>query len=150
MEAISSYIGTDVYCSGKIIGRITDFLINISKKELSGITCVSNTGIIRSRFYVDRSGILHLDRNGAIVEKSKIRYKKAFNEEFADSGFGVYRDRDYFSGSLGDIYFNPVDLTLESVSIKNGFIDDLIFGRDIVNIENISMTEKGLIIVNRE
>ncbi len=150
MDAISSYIGTDVYCSGKIIGRISDFLIDVSKKDIGGITCISNTGILRSRFYVDKSGITHLDRNGAVINKNKIRYKKALNEEYADSGFGIYRDKDYFAGSLGDIYFDPISLTIESVSIKKGFIDDIIFGRDIVSIKDISITDKGLIIVNRE
>ena len=51
---------------------------------------------------------------------------------------------------MGDFYFDPLNLELESVSIKKGFLDDLIYGRDIVDIKNISMTEKGLIIVNRE
>lgn len=150
METLSSYIGTDIFCNGKIIGRITDFLINIKDNDISGITCISNTGVIRTKFYVDKSGIMHLDKNGAVVNKDKIRYKKSFDEEYAQSGFGIYKDKDFFSGSVGDMYFNPVDLKLESVSVKKGFIDDLIYGRDIVDIKNISMTEKGLVIVNRE
>ncbi len=150
MEALSSYIGIDVYCQGKVIGRITDFLININDNNIGGITCISNTGIIRSKFYVDKSGIMHLDRNGAVIDKSKIRYKKSFDEEYSQSGFGIYKDKDYFAGSVGDMYFDPINLNLESVSIKKGFLDDVIYGRDIVDIKNISMTEKGLVIVNRE
>ncbi len=150
MDTLSSYIGTDIFCNGKIIGRITDFLINIKNNDISGITCISNTGMIRTKFYVDKSGIMHLDRNGAVVEKEKIRYKKSFDEEYAQSGFGIYKDKDFFSGSVGDMYFDPVSLKIESVSVKKGFIDDLIYGRDVVDIKNISMTEKGLIIVNRE
>lgn len=150
MEALSSYIGIEVYCQGKVIGRITDFLINISQKDIGGITCTSNTGIIRSKFYVDKSGIMHLDRNGAVIDKNKIRYKKSFDEEYSRSGFGIYKDKDYFAGSVGDIYFNPVELNIESVSVKKGFLDDLIYGRDIVDIKNVSMTEKGLVLINRE
>lgn len=150
MDTLSSYIGTDVFCNGKIIGRITDFLINIQSKNIGGITCLSNSGIIRSKFYVSRSGILHLDRNGVVIDKEKIRYKKSFDEEYAQSGFGIYRDKDYLSGSVGDMYFDPLTLKIESVSVKKGFLDDAIFGREIVDIKNISMTEKGLVIVNRE
>lgn len=150
MEALSSYIGIDVYCQGKVIGRITDFLINITKNDIGGITCISNSGIIRSKFYVDKSGIMHLDRNGAVIDKSKIRYKKSFDEEYSQSGFGIYKDKDYFAGSVGDMYFDPVKLNIESVSVKKGFLDDLIYGRDVVDIKNISMTEKGLIMINRE
>ncbi|MBE7092437.1 MAG: hypothetical protein E7365_04585 [Clostridiales bacterium] len=150
MEALSSYIGIDVYCQGKIIGRITDFLINITQKDIGGITCIGNSGIIRNKFYVDKSGIKHLDRNGAVIDKDKIRYKRFFYEEYAQSGFGIYKDKDYFAGSVGDIYFDPVKLKIDSVSVKKGFIDDMIYGRDIVDIKNISMTEKGLIIINRE
>ena len=145
-----SYIGTDVFCNGKIIGRITDFLINIPNKDISGITCLSNSGIIRSKFFVSRSGILHLDRNGAVIDKEKIRYKKSFNEEYAQSGFGIYKDKEYLSGSVGDMYFDPLTLKIQSVSVKKGFLEDAIYGREVVDINNISMTEKGLIIVNRE
>ena len=150
MDTLSSYIGTDVFCNGKIIGRITDFLINIQNKDISGITCLSNSGIIRSKFYVSKSGILHLDRNGAVIDKEKIRYKKSFIEEYAQSGFGIYKDKDYLSGSVGDMYFDPVSLKIQSVSVKKGFLDDAIYGREVVDIKNISMTEKGLVIVNRE
>ncbi len=150
MDTLSSYIGTDVFCKGKIIGRITDFLINIQNKDISGITCLSNSGIIRSKFYVSKSGILHLDRNGAVIDKEKIRYKKSFDEEYAQSGFGIYKDKDYLSGSVGDMYFDPVSLKIQSVSVKKGILDDAIYGREVVDIKNISMTEKGLIIVNRE
>ena len=150
METLSSYIGTDIFCKGKIIGRITDFLINTKDNNISGITCISNIGVIRTKFFVDKSGILHLDKNGAVVDKEKIRYKKSFDEEYAQSGFGIYKDKQFFSGSVGDMYFDPVNLKIESVSIKKSFIDDLIYGRDVVDIKNISMTEKGLVIVNRE
>ncbi len=150
MEALSSYIGTDVYCQGKVIGRINDFLIDISQKDIGGITCIGNSGIIRSKFYVEKSGIMHLDKNGAVVDKNKIRYKKNFDEEYTISGFGIYKDKDYFAGSVGDIYFDPVKLEINSVSVKKGLLDDAIYGRDIIDINNISMTEKGLIIVNRE
>ncbi|MBR2860327.1 MAG: hypothetical protein IKB86_00580 [Clostridia bacterium] len=146
MESIRSFIGTEVYCEGKIIGRITDFLIKISSKEISGLTCISNRGIIRGKFFVNKDGILHLDKNGAVVDKKSVKYKKSFNEEYAGSGFGVQKDNDFFSGSVGDIYFNPVTLEILSVSVKKGFVDDLLFGRDIVSVQDISMTEKGLII----
>ena len=150
MDTLSSYVGTEVFCKGKIIGRITDFLINVQNKDVAGIICLSNTGIIRSKFYVDKSGILHLDKNGIVVDKNRIRYKKSFDEEYAQSGFGIIRDRDYLSGSVGDMYFDPLTLKIQSVSVKKGFLDDALYGREIVDIKNISMTEKGLVIVNRE
>ena len=150
MDTLNSYIGTDIFCKGKIIGRITDFLINVKDNNISGITCISNTGVIRTKFFVDKSGILHLDKNGAVVEKEKIRYKKTFDEEYAQSGFGIYKDKDFLSGSVGDVYFDPISLKIESVSVKKGFVDDLIYGREIVDIKNVSMTEKGIVVVNRE
>ena len=150
MEALSSFIGIDVYLSGKVVGRISDFLIDTHNKTVSGIACVSTVGIIRSRFFVKRGGILHLDRNGVVVDKSYIRYKKAFDEEYSSGGFGVYRDKEYSKGSMGDMYFDHSTLKIESVSIKNGFLDDLIYGRDIVSVNDVSMTDKGIIVVNRE
>lgn len=150
MERASSYIGTDIYCGGKIIGQITDFLIDVPNKCISGITCISNTGIIRSRFFVTKEGIRHLDRNGVVIDKKHIKYRREFHEEYAKSGFGISRDADFFTGSVGDIYFDPSTLDISSVSVKRGFLDDLIFGRDIVDIHDISMTDRGLIIINRE
>ena len=78
MEAISSYIGCDVYAGGKVIGRITDFLIDLKNKNIRGISCLSNTGIIRTRFYVEKSGIIHLDRNGAVIDKRILRNIQLF------------------------------------------------------------------------
>lgn len=144
MEAISSFVGTDVYCNGKIIGRISDFLIDLKNKSIRGVTCISNTGIIRTKFYVEKSGIMHLDRNGAVIDKQKIRYNKMFLEEYSL----ISPQNDFSNGGMGDIYFDPSTLQLKSVSIKRGFLDDLIYGREFVNIDEISITEKG--IVNRD
>ena len=140
MEAISSFIGTDVYLNGKVIGRIIDFIIDCKNKSIKGISCISNTGIIRSKFFVLREGILHLDRNGVVIDKSKIRFDK-LNEEF--SVISPANDMTY--GGMGDIYFDPSTLLIKSVSIKRGFLDDLIYGREFLNIDEITMTEKGIV-----
>ncbi len=144
MDTVSSFIGTDVYCNGKIIGRITEFLIDYKNKLISGINCISNTGIIRTPFFVGKAGILHLDRNGVVVDGKKIKYKKEYTEEFSSIAFS--RQNDFFSGSMGDIYFDPITLELKSVSIKKGFLDDLIYGREILDINEISLTDKGVIV----
>ncbi len=144
METISSFIGTDVYCNGKVIGRITDFLIDFRNKYIRGINCISNTGIIRTPFIVDKSGIMHLDRNGVVVDGKKISYKKIYLEEY--SNIGISRGTDFSSGSMGDIYFDTDTLELRSVSVKKGFLDDLIYGREILDINDISLTDKGIIV----
>lgn len=141
MEAISSYIGCDVYAGGKVIGRITDFLIDLKNKNIRGISCLSNTGIIRTRFYVEKSGIIHLDRNGAVVDKRMIKYKKTFLEEYSV----ISPQKDFFNGSMGDIYIEPHTLSIKSVSVKRGFLDDLIYGRDFFDIDDITLTEKGIV-----
>lgn len=145
MERASSYIGVDIYCGGKVIGRITDFIIDARKKSVSSIKCISNTGIIRLEFTVPKSGILHIDRNGVVVDKNKISYKKN-NEEYSQDTLGIYNDTRLFSGSPGDVYFEPGTFKLSAVSIKKGLIDDVLFGREIVDINDISLTNKGQII----
>ncbi len=140
MEAISSFVGTDVYLNGKVIGRITDFLIDCKNKSIKGIACISNTGIIRSKFYVEKNGILHLDRNGVVIDKSKVRYKK-FIEEYSV----ISPQSEMIYGGMGDIYIDPSTLLIKSVSIKRGFLDDLIFGREFLDIDEITMTEKGIV-----
>ena len=110
MEAISSYVGCDVYAGGKVIGRVTDFFIDLKNKNIRGISCLSNTGIIRTKFFVEKSGILHLDRNGIVVNKQMIKYKKSFLEEYS----GIVPQRDFFNGSMGDIYIEPD--TLQNLS----------------------------------
>ncbi len=141
MEAISSYIGCDVYAGGKVIGRINDFLIDLKNKNIRGISCLSNTGIIRTRFYVEKAGIIHLDRNGVVVEKRMIKYKKSFLEEYSV----ISPQKDFFNGSMGDIYIEPDTLMIKSVSVKRGFLDDLIYGRDFFDINEITLTEKGIV-----
>lgn len=141
MESISSYIGCDVYAGGKVIGRINDFLIDLKNKNIFGISCMSNTGIIRTRFYVEKSGILHLDRNGAVIDKNKIKYKKFFNEEYSK----IYSKSDFNNGSIGDLYIDPETLSFKSVSVKKSFLDDLIYGREFFNIDEITLTEKGIV-----
>lgn len=141
MEAISSYVGCDVYAGGKVIGRVTDFFIDLKNKNIRGISCLSNTGIIRTKFFVEKSGILHLDRNGIVVNKQMIKYKKSFLEEYS----GIVPQRDFFNGSMGDIYIEPDTLKLKSVSVKRGFLDDLIYGRDFFDINEITLTEKGIV-----
>ena len=144
METVSSFIGTDVCCNGKVIGRITDFLIDFRNKYIRGINCISNLGIIRTPFIVDKSGILHLDRNGVVVDAKKIRYKKMYIEEY--SNIGISQKNVFSSGSMGDVYFDPDPLELKSISVKKGFLDDLIFGREILDINDISVTDKGIIV----
>ena len=144
MDTVSSFIGTDVYCNGKVIGRITEFLIDYKNKLIRGINCISNTGIIRTPFFVAKAGILHLDRNGVVIDGKRIKYKKEYAEEYSSIGFS--RQNEFFSGSMGDIYFDPSTLELKSVSIKKGFLDDLIYGREILDINEISLTDKGVIV----
>ncbi len=141
MEALNSYIGCDVYAGGKVIGRINDFLIDTKNKSIGGISCISNTGIIRTRFFVDKAGIIHLDRNGVVVEKKKIRYEKKFMEEYSQISSG----NEFLNGSMGNVYIDPDTLMLKSVSVKRSFFDDLIFGRDFFDIDDISLTEKGIV-----
>lgn len=146
MEAVRSFLGTDVYSSGKVIGRVTDFLINTKNNTIGGIECLSKTGIIRSKFFVDSRGIRHVDKNGIVIDKNYISYKKQFNEEFA-ADFAISHDNRFSSGSVGDFYFDPITFKLNSVSVKNGFLDDLIFGRDIIPINDVSVTNKGMVIL---
>lgn len=148
MESLGSFVGTEVYCKGKIIGRINDFIIDTKHKVIEAISCTSSVGIIRGKFFVSRDGILHLDRNGVVVDKNKVSYKRAYLEEYGF--FGIFRENDYFSGSMGDIYFDPITFELQSVTIKKSFLDDILYGREVVDIKDVSMTEKGLVIVNRE
>ncbi len=145
MESAASFVGTDVYAGGKIIGRVSDLMIDTEQKKISGVACISNIGIIRGRFFVRADGIIHIDRNGIVVDKSKVRYKKSFGEEYA-SDFAVFGNESFLSGSVGEIYFDPLTLKIESVSVKHGFLDDLIFGREILSADDIAMTENGIII----
>lgn len=146
LEAVSSFIGTNVYCNGKVIGRITDIVMDMSAKKIKSLKCISNTGIIRSKFFVTEEGILHLDRNGAVIDKNSIVYN--MKEEY--SGFGITRDSDYFAGSVGDIYIDPETHRMHSVSVKQGLLDDLIFGRAVFEAKDISLTDKGQIIINKD
>lgn len=141
MEAISSFIGCEVYAGGKVIGRITDFFIDLKNKSIKGIVCLSNTGIIRTKFFVEKSGIIHLDRNGAVVDKNKINYKKSFYEEYSV----ISPKNDYFNGSMGDVYIDEDTLKIKSISVKQSFLDDLIFGREFFDIDEITFTEKGIV-----
>lgn len=141
MEAISSFIGCEVYAGGKVIGRITDFFIDLKNKSIKGIVCLSNTGIIRTKFFVEKSGIIHLDRNGAVVDKNKINYKKSFYEEYSV----ISPKNDYFNGSMGDVYIDEDTLKIKSISVKKSFLDDLIFGREFFDIDEITFTEKGIV-----
>ncbi len=150
METISSFIGTDIYCDGTVIGKITDLSVDIHKKTLFGLQGIKNYGLIREKFFVDKSGILHLDRNGAVIKKSAIKHKKFFGEEYGRSNFDIFKNNDFYSGSVGDFYIEAATMEILGVSVKQSFLDDLIFGREIVNIDNISLTDKGLVIINRE
>ncbi len=146
MKSAKDFIGTEVYSNGKNIGRITDIIFDVRNKKIKGLTCVSNLGIIRSRFYVPENGVIILDPKGTLVDKDKIEYKKSFYEEYSD--FGISKNSDYGYNSLGDIFVDPENRKILSVSIKKGFIDDLIFGREIKDISDISLTNKGQIIIN--
>lgn len=141
MESINSYIGCDVYAGGKVIGRIYDFLIDFKNKNIFGIICLSNTGIIRTKFYVEKTGVLHLDRNGAVIDKSKINYKKKFDEEYSR----IYSQSEFRNGSIGNLYIDPETLEFKSVSVKKSFLDDLIYGREFFDINDITLTEKGIV-----
>ena len=66
------------------------------------------------------------------------------------SGFGITRDSDYFAGSVGDIYIDPETHRMHSVSVKQGLLDDLIFGRAVFEAKDISLTDKGQIIINKD
>ena len=146
MEAVSSFIGTNVYCKGRVIGRITDVVMDMTAKKIKSLKCLSNTGIIRSKFYVLEDGILHLDRNGAVIDKNSIVYN--MKEEY--SGFGLTGDSDYYAGSVGDIYIDPVTHRMHSISVKQGLLDDLIFGRAVFEAKDISLTDKGQIVINKD
>ncbi len=150
MESAASFVGTDVYAGGRVIGRVTDLMIDTKKKKISGIACVSNIGIIRGSFFVRADGMLHIDRNGIVVDKNAVCYKKRFGEEYAASGFAVYGNESFLSGSVGEIYFDPATLKIESVSVKRGFIDDLIFGREILSADDVAITDKGIVIISTD
>ena len=141
MDALSSFIGCDVYAGGKVIGRVSDFFIDLKNKCVCGITCLSNTGIIRTRFYVEKSGILHFDRNGVVVDRRQIKYNKSFLEEYSV----ITPKTDFSNGSMGNVYIEPDTLSIKIVSVKRSFFDDLIFGREFFDIDEITLTEKGIV-----
>ena len=142
MEAASAFIGVNVHCGGKVIGRITALMIDFKKKEIGGLACVSTNGLFRRRFFVKKEYILHLDRHGAVVEKHP------FTEEYGR--IGAAKEADFVFGSVGEAYFDPATLKLQSVSIKRGLLDDLLYGRDIVDANNVSLSDQGVVIINRE
>ena len=145
MEKASNVIGAPVYVNGKVIGNVTEILVD--KREIAGLTGLGNTGIIRSKFFVAKRGILKMGRDAVLAAVGAVRYRKNFIEEYGR--FGVYRENDLLS-KVGDLYFDPVSLTIESASVKKGFWDDLIYGRETVPMQMATMTSKGFFTQNED
>lgn len=148
MEAVSNLTGISVLCDGREIGKVIDIIIDMKEKKVKGLKCRSNFGIIRTPFFIKEKGIVRIDGKSAVADRKYITY--GFKEEFAQSGFGIYRDNGFFAGSVGDIYIDTETLFIRSVSAKKGLIDDIVYGRERYDAKDISLTNKGLIIVNRE
>ncbi len=148
LEAVSDLTGISVFCDGREIGKVTDVIMDMKEKKVKGLKCRSNFGILRTQFFVKEKGIIRIDKNSAEADKKYITY--GMKEEFAQSGFGIYRDNGFFAGSVGDIYIDTETRFIDSVSVKKGFIDDIVYGRESFDAKDISLTNKGLIIVNRE
>lgn len=146
MERLSEYLGADIFIDGKKAGRITDFFISPRQKKISGLSGITSRGLVRNGFFIPRSGILHLDKNGCVADGKKIFYTLALSEEIGD--ISVYSTIG--SDRIGDVYFLPETLEIKRLSIKKGFFDDLIFGRETVDISDIFITGKGKIKRERE
>lgn len=138
MEKASDVIGAPVYVNGKAIGTVTELLVD--KREIAGLTGLTNTGIVRGKFFVGKRGILKMSRDAVLVAADALKYRKNFTEEYGR--FGVYKENDLLS-RVGDLYFDPATLTIESASVKKGFWDDLLYGRETVPMATATMTSKG-------
>ena len=46
---------------------------------------------------------------------------------------------------MGDVYIDEDTLKIKSISVKKSFLDDLIFGREFFDINEITLTEKGIV-----
>lgn len=143
MEKLSDFVGTDVYADGKKMGRITDFYISPRDKKITGFLAITTSGLIRNEFFVSRGGILHLDKNGCVVDNKKIFFKGNFAEEYGE--MPVFSKGLFSDNSIGDIYFEPDTLQLERISIKKSFFDDVVFGRETVDINEVTLSKKGII-----
>jgi uncharacterized protein YrrD len=143
MEKLSDFVGTDVYCDGKKIGRITDFYISPREKRITGFSGLTTSGLIRNEFFVSRAGILHIDKNGCVVDNKKLFFKRNYAEEYGE--MAVFSTGIFADNSIGDIYFEPENLNLERISIKKSFFDDIIFGRETVDINDVTISKKGII-----
>ena len=143
MEKLSEFVGTDVYCDGKKIGRITDFYISPRKKEITGFSGLTTSGLIRNEFFVTCGGILHIDKNGCVIDSKKLFLKEKYIEEYGE--MPVFSSGVFSDNSIGDIYFEPESLKMEKISIKKSFFDDIIFGRETVDINEVSISKKGII-----
>lgn len=143
MEKLSEFVGTDVYCDGKKLGRITDFYISPREKKITGFLGLTTSGLIRNEFFVTRGGILHIDKNGCVVDNKKLFFKGKYVEEYGE--MPVFSSGVFSDNSIGDIYFEPETLNMERISIKKSFFDDIIFGRETVDINEVSISKKGII-----
>lgn len=143
MEKLSDFVGTDVYSDGKKIGRITDFFISPREKKITGFSGVTTSGLIRNEFFVTRAGIMHIDKNGCVVDNKKIFYKRRYAEEFGE--MAVFSPGILSDNSIGDIYFDSDNLKISRISIKKSFFDDVIYGRETVDIDDVTISKKGVI-----
>lgn len=138
MERLSDYLGIEVYSSGKNIGVISDFFIAPKEKVISGFMGKTNF-LFGKNFFVSRQGILHIDRNGCVVDGKKVFYNRLYAEEYGEISLTSN------SNEIGEIYFDASNMQPKSLSIKKSFFEDVVFGREIVDIDQIIISKNGLI-----
>lgn len=145
---------------GDKLGRVYDFIFDAKNKRITGLI-ICNT-LVSEKYYclglgslVHQKEFLEIDQEifkikKAIVTKNKlILLRHYLNMEIKDK-------KSRSCGKLIDMFINVLEGELVALVISNGFFEDLLNGRNIINVseadrfgeDNIIIDENKLICKN--
>lgn len=154
MQKMSDYLGVEIRAAktDKKLGEISDFSFKPGDTKLRGVIGIG-MGLLKSRFFLPVDGIVSLEEEKLVADSEKIRQLKRNEhlEEYGNIiGLAVEDDTHYYNGRIAEVYFSPVSFEVYHTTIKRGFLDDMITGREVVPVSSLAISDKGLTVVSKD
>lgn len=155
MKKISDIAGMKVLDSrGKLIGEVEKVVYSRSRNKIPGIILkrnrlIKNHTAVQFKDIISFGGdVLIINPNSTVNPSNVVEISRIFEEELDITGYRVYTSEGIEIGTIKDLLFDETSGVVQGYLLAGDFVEDLMNGRKILRLDDISIIGEGTIILN--
>lgn len=159
MKKGRAIIGLPIFLlnEGQRLGKVMDILYaeNHGHGEIMGIVVEVESAALPEMRFIHMENIAQLNEEAVFIENKELlqapqclkNIQKTSYSTALLFGQNIYNEMGKEKGTVKDVILNLEDKKVEGYQVSNGFISDLVSGRDIIPVGNVITMSKDMIIV---